>query len=228
MPVYLCHKSCNLSWSCDWLNNGDLCFGIPKIHKPEINAKNCCVRQCIYFLAKADKLQWLLQSEYLIEVLGRQGVLWHFIPKCASWYGGWWERLIGLTKMSLKKMLGRSSHLTSRPNFSSWSRGNSQWSASDTCLPWLKWCRTFDSNLFVTWSQNYSMLLPHEEVGEEDQEDQSFGDSTDVNRQARLQAFLLGQFHSRWKHEIHLTQRTSSSNCYQQSEDQDKWYSLST
>ena len=45
------------------------------------------------------------------------------------------------------------------------------------------------------------MSLPHEEVGKEDLEDPTFGDSTDINRQARLQAFLLGQFRSRWKHE---------------------------
>ena len=45
------------------------------------------------------------------------------------------------------------------------------------------------------------MSLPHEEVGEEDLEDPTFGDSADINQQARLQAFLLGQFRSRWKHE---------------------------
>ena len=33
---------------------------------------------------------------------------WKFIPKAAPWYGGWWERLVGLTKTTLKKILGRS------------------------------------------------------------------------------------------------------------------------
>ena len=60
------------------------------------------------YLAAADELQQLLQSEHLTEVMGRRGVLWNFIPKRAPWYGGWWERLIGLIKMSLKKVLGRS------------------------------------------------------------------------------------------------------------------------
>ena len=60
------------------------------------------------YLAAADELQHLLQSERLTEVLGRKGVQWQFIPKRAPWYGGWWERLISLTKMSLKKVLGRS------------------------------------------------------------------------------------------------------------------------
>ena len=34
------------------------------------------------YLAAADKLQWLLWSDLLTEVLGRWNVLWHFIPKC--------------------------------------------------------------------------------------------------------------------------------------------------
>lgn len=40
--------------------------------------------------------------------LNIRGVDWKFIPKRAPWYGGWWERLIGLTKETLKKVLGRS------------------------------------------------------------------------------------------------------------------------
>ena len=66
------------------------------------------MRYASTYLAAVDELQQLLQSEHLIEVLGRREVLWHFISKCAPWYGGWWERLISLTKMSLKKLLGRS------------------------------------------------------------------------------------------------------------------------
>jgi hypothetical protein len=37
--------------------------------------------------------------------LNIRGVYWKFIPKRAPWYGGWWERLIGLTKETLKKVL---------------------------------------------------------------------------------------------------------------------------
>ncbi|XP_071138903.1 uncharacterized protein [Mytilus edulis] len=33
---------------------------------------------------------------------------WKFIPRAAPWYGGWWERLVGITKTTLKKILGRS------------------------------------------------------------------------------------------------------------------------
>ncbi|XP_053385697.1 uncharacterized protein LOC128550515 [Mercenaria mercenaria] len=42
------------------------------------------------------------------EVLNPHGITWKFIPQHAPWYGGWWERLIGLTKTSLKKVLGKA------------------------------------------------------------------------------------------------------------------------
>ena len=60
------------------------------------------------YTAAAEELRRLLQSDHLADMLGRQGVQWRFIPKRAPWYGGWWECLIGLTKMALKKVLGRS------------------------------------------------------------------------------------------------------------------------
>jgi len=43
-------------------------------------------------------------------VLGWKGIEWKFIPK-NPWFGGYWERLIGLTKASIKKTLGRV-HIT--------------------------------------------------------------------------------------------------------------------
>ena len=61
--------------------------------------------------------------------------------------------------------------------------------------------------------------LPHEEVEEWDLDDPTFGNSTDVNRQAQLHAFLLKQFHSRWRHE-YLTQGISPNNWNEQTADQ--------
>lgn len=59
------------------------------------------------YLSAAEELKELLSSKNLTESLNRQGVEWKFTPKHAPWYGGWWERLIGLTKIALKKTLGR-------------------------------------------------------------------------------------------------------------------------
>ena len=60
------------------------------------------------FLAAAEELEKLMTSETLKEALEGQNVSWHFIPKRAPWYGGFWERMIGLTKQALKKTLGRA------------------------------------------------------------------------------------------------------------------------
>ena len=60
------------------------------------------------YLATADELHQLFDSLSLKQALEYHGVTWQFIPKRAPWYGGFWERLIGLTKQALKKTLGRT------------------------------------------------------------------------------------------------------------------------
>ena len=50
----------------------------------------------------------LFKSALLAETLSSKGVTWKFIPKRAPWYIGFWERLIGLTKTALKKILGQT------------------------------------------------------------------------------------------------------------------------
>ena len=60
------------------------------------------------YLAAAEEIKELFESVDLREALGRQHVTWSFIPKRAPWYGGFWERLVGLTKQAIKKTLGRT------------------------------------------------------------------------------------------------------------------------
>lgn len=60
------------------------------------------------YLSAANELQQLFNSPPLKQALEYHGVTWQFIPKRAPWYGGFWERLIGLTKQALKKTLGRT------------------------------------------------------------------------------------------------------------------------
>ena len=60
------------------------------------------------YMAAADELKQLFNSTLLSDTLNRRGIDWKFIPKRAPWFGGFWERLIGLTKLTLKKMLGRT------------------------------------------------------------------------------------------------------------------------
>ena len=60
------------------------------------------------FLAAGEEQQSVLSSAALADNLARRGVEWRFIPKRAPWFGGFWERLIGLTKSALKRVLGRT------------------------------------------------------------------------------------------------------------------------
>ena len=60
------------------------------------------------YVSAAKELEQLFSSDKLEESLRTRGVQWKFIPKRAPWYGGFWERLIGMTKNVLKKVLGRS------------------------------------------------------------------------------------------------------------------------
>ena len=60
------------------------------------------------FIAGAEELKHLFQSLSLKEEFTRRGVEWQFIPKRAPWFGGFWERLVGLSKIALKKTLERA------------------------------------------------------------------------------------------------------------------------
>ena len=60
------------------------------------------------YLAAAEDIKELFESDDLREALGHQQVTWSFIPKRAPWYGGFWEQLVGLTKQAVKKTLGQT------------------------------------------------------------------------------------------------------------------------
>ena len=59
------------------------------------------------FLAAASDIKQLLESPTVKSYMVNHRVDWLFIPKRAPWFGGFYERLIGLTKNALKKVLGR-------------------------------------------------------------------------------------------------------------------------
>ncbi|XP_063415855.1 uncharacterized protein LOC134697506 [Mytilus trossulus] len=58
------------------------------------------------FISASQEVKRLCESKKFEEALSSFGVEWRFIPKRAPWFGGWWERLIALTKTNLKKTLG--------------------------------------------------------------------------------------------------------------------------
>ena len=60
------------------------------------------------FQKASTYLKSMFESLRVRDHLTNAGVDWQFIPERAPWYGGWWERLIGITKRTLKKILGRA------------------------------------------------------------------------------------------------------------------------
>ncbi|XP_053395587.1 uncharacterized protein LOC128555850 [Mercenaria mercenaria] len=60
------------------------------------------------FVAASNHIRRLFESRKVQDALTSQGTTWKFIPKRAPWFGGWWERLIRLTKTAVKKTLGHS------------------------------------------------------------------------------------------------------------------------
>ena len=107
----------------------------------------------------------------------------HFIPKHAPWYGGWWERLISLTKMSLKKVLGRS-----RVTLPVLQTLVIEVEATLNDRPLTYVSPEFNNAEPLTPAHllhgHRIMSLPHQEVREENLQDLTYGDSIDINRQA--------------------------------------------
>jgi len=60
------------------------------------------------FIAANKTLQSIANSESVVNKLNEYKVKWKFITPRAAWHGGMWERLIGLMKSSLKKVVGNA------------------------------------------------------------------------------------------------------------------------
>ena len=152
------------------------------------------------YLAAAEELKILFESAGIKEALERQGVDWQFIPKRAPWYGGFWERLIGLTKQAIRKTLGRTfislqqlqtvvveieSMLNDRPL---------TYVTSDLQDPQPL---TPSHLLYGRRIQQAPRPLDDQEEGN----DPSFVDGVDLRKRVDKLTQLIGHFSSRWKRE---------------------------
>ena len=150
------------------------------------------------YRSAATELHNLFTSKTLATALEHQGVEWKFIPKKAPWFGGYWERLIGVTKSCLKKVLGRAyitlttlqtmvveieAVLNDRPL--TYVSDDSQDPAPLT-----------PSHLLYG---RHITRVPYEHVT--DIQDGDYGDRSDMNKRARVFAHLLEHFRSRWRQE---------------------------
>ena len=152
------------------------------------------------YLSAATELQSLMKLPEVKEELSRRGVTWKFIPKRAPWYGGFWERLVGLTKSAIKKVLGRrhisltvletivveiEAVINDRPlTFVSSELGD-----VEPLTP---------AHLLHGRRITY---LPHEMVDTDEILDPSYGDTDSVHRRAKSLALILRDFRNRWRHD---------------------------
>lgn len=57
----------------------------------------------------AENLLKLLDWTQILEYSTVERRMWHFNPPTAAWWSGFWERLVGILKQLLRKVLGRAS-----------------------------------------------------------------------------------------------------------------------
>ncbi|GBN15008.1 hypothetical protein AVEN_78237-1 [Araneus ventricosus] len=57
---------------------------------------------------RAERLLHALDWDGILSKVAEEKIQWKFIPPSAAWWGGWWERLVQMTKEILRKILGRA------------------------------------------------------------------------------------------------------------------------
>jgi len=151
------------------------------------------------FLSAAEELKALFSSPSLTHALAKKGVEWKFIPKRAPWFGGFWERLIGMTKLALKKVLGRAfTTLDSLQTLIVEIEGilnNRPLTTVPTDMN--------DPDPITPAHLLYGrkiVCVPYYMTPEDVLTDPDFGD-TEINSRAKKQAALLQHFWTRWRRE---------------------------
>ena len=152
------------------------------------------------YTSAAEELNTLLRSEEIQTALGRRGIEWKFIPKKAPWFGGYWERLIGLTKASIKKTLGRA-HI-SLPTLQTIIT-EVEAILNNRPLTHISDDITDPEPLTPAHLLHGRRLtqLPHERTTIDELQDVNYGEAEHARRDAKMQSILLEHFAARWKHE---------------------------
>ena len=152
------------------------------------------------YTSAAEELNDLLSSEEIRTALGQEGIVWKFIPKNASWFGGYWECLISLTKISIKKTLG-SAHITLLTLQTIVVEVEAL--LNDRPLTYILDNISDTEPLTPVHMLHGRRLtrLPHECATVEELQDPNYCGAEQVRRDTKIQSILLDHFTTRWKRE---------------------------
>ena len=153
------------------------------------------------FLAGAEEISKVCKDSKVHNYLTSRNITWHFIPKRAPWFGGFYERLIGITKTTLKKTLGKKllslnelvtlvteveTIINERPM---------TYMASDVHEP-----QPLTPSMLLNGRS--LMIMPHSYATEEDLTDPDFGNNDRLFHQRSLHLdVIFKQLWSRWRNE---------------------------
>ena len=152
------------------------------------------------YLLAAEELKSMMELPEIKEELSRRGVTWKFIPKRAPWYGGFWERLVGVTKTAIKKVLGR--RYVSLQTLEA-IVVEIEAVVNDRPLTFVP-SETDDPEPLTPPHLLHGRritCLPHQMVETDEVLDPSYGEPNQIRRQAKIQAAILKDFQKRWCHE---------------------------
>ena len=152
------------------------------------------------YMSAAEELHKLMElTEEVKEQLGRRGLSWKFIPKRAPWYASFWERLAGLTKMVIKKVLGQR-HIT-LPTLKTIIM-KIEAILNDRPLTYVSSELTDPEPLTPHLPHGKRITcLPRQSVEIDELTDLTFGDASQIRKRANVQRAILRDFQTRWCHE---------------------------
>ena len=156
------------------------------------------------YTAAAVHLRRLFDSQYLKQSLSHKGTEWKFISRHAPCYGGWWERLIGMTKSVIKKVLGRS-YLTLEELQTVCSEVEA--TMNDRPLTHV-FCEPHESEAITPSNLLYGRRIVTLPYGEPlDTQEFPKSDSVRVERRYKFVNHTIEQFRNRWKYEYLMALR---------------------